>query len=134
MNRVGLNSAQMVYSRGESTRARAREAILHRNPSGFEYLNKNPMDYLTGSLTFAKKPLLFYLFTTRSPRRRTAHGRAPASAYQPNHSMTGVLLRLRPNSNPNKCFPSTNFTIGPLSHSARGDRMINRHSNVFLAI
>jgi hypothetical protein len=52
MNSVGLNSAQPAYSRGESTRA-----------PGFEYPKKNPADYLTKSLTFAKRSLHFYLFT-----------------------------------------------------------------------
>jgi hypothetical protein len=69
MNNVGLNSAQPAYRRGESTRVHARVAVLHRSPQGFEYLRKNPAHYLTGSLTFANKPLHFYLFTVRSPRR-----------------------------------------------------------------
>jgi hypothetical protein len=53
MNSVGLNSAQPAYNRGESMRARARGAVLHRSPSGFEYLKRNPAHYLTRSLTFA---------------------------------------------------------------------------------
>jgi hypothetical protein len=81
MSSVGLNSAQPAYSRGESTRARARVSVLHRSPQRFEYLRKNPAHYLTGSLTFAKRPLHFYPFTARSPRRRTALGRAPASLH-----------------------------------------------------
>jgi hypothetical protein len=74
MNSVGLNSAQPAYRRGEPTLARARGAVLHRSPQGFEYLRKNHAHYLTGSLTFANKPLHFYLFTTRNPRRRTVLG------------------------------------------------------------
>jgi hypothetical protein len=63
MNSVGLNSAQPAYNKGESTRARTRGVVLHRSPPGFEYLKKNPVHYLTESLTFAKRSLHFYLFT-----------------------------------------------------------------------
>jgi hypothetical protein len=92
MNSVGLNSAQLAYSRGESTRARARGAVLHRSPQRFEYIRKNPAHYLTGSLTFAKRPLHFYLFTARSPRWQMALSQATASLHRPIYSMTGVLL------------------------------------------
>jgi hypothetical protein len=67
MNSVGLNSTQPTYRRGESMRARARGAVLHRSPQVFEYLRKNAVHYLTRSLTFANKPSHFYLFTARSP-------------------------------------------------------------------
>ena len=97
MNNVGLNSAQPAYRRGESTRSRARGAVLRRSPQGFEYLRKNHAHYLTGSLTFANKPLHFYLFIARSPRRRTAMGRAPVSLYRPDPTTTGAPMRQTPN-------------------------------------
>jgi hypothetical protein len=134
MNSVGLNSAQPVYSRGESTRTRACEAALHRSPPGFKYLKKNPAHYLTESLTFAKRSLHFYLFTVRSPWRRTAQGQAPVKLYLPINSMTDVLLWQRPNSSPNESFPSTNFTNGALTCTVHGDRMIDGHPTAFPAI
>jgi hypothetical protein len=134
MNSVGMNSAQPAYNRGESTRARARGVVLHRSPQRFEYLRKNPAHYLTGSLTFAKRPLHFYLFIACSPRRRTVLGRASASLHRPIYSMTGVLLWQRLNSCPNESFPSTNSTNGALTCSVHGDRVINGQTNAFPAI
>jgi hypothetical protein len=134
MNSVGLNSAQPAYSRGESTLARARGAVLHRSPPGFEYLKKNPAHYLIESLTFAKRSLHFYLFTVRSPRRRTAQGRALVSLHLLIYSMTDVLLWQRPNSSPNESFPSTNFTNGALTRSVHGDSGHDEHSHAFPVI
>jgi hypothetical protein len=134
MNSVGLNSAQPAYRREKPTRARARKAVLHRSPQGFEYLKKNLAHYLTESLTFVNKPLDFYLFTACSPRRRTALGRAPVSLHRPIHAMIGALLRRRPNSSPNKCFPSTNFTFGARKRSIHGDSGHDGHSNAFPVI
>jgi hypothetical protein len=131
---VGLNSAQPAYRREKPTRARARRAVLHRSPHGFEYLKKHPTHYLTESLTFANKPLHFYLFTACSPRRRMALGRAPMSLHRPIHVTIGALLQRRPNSSPNKCFPSTNFTIGARKRSVHGDSGHGGHSNAFLVI
>jgi hypothetical protein len=125
MNSVGLNSAQPAYSMGESARARARGAVLQRNPSGFEYLNKNLAHYLTGSLTFAKKPLHFYLFTVSSPRRRTAETGAPASLYRPDHAKIGAPVRRTPNWTPPNHFPSLNFTNEALNHPIHGDSADN---------
>jgi hypothetical protein len=124
MNSVGLNSAQPAYNRGESTRARARGVVLHWSPPGFEYQKKNHAHYLTKSLTFAKRSLHFYLFTVRSPRRRTARGRAPVNLHRAIHTTTDALLWFKPNSSPNECFPSTNFINGTLTCSVHSD---NRH-------
>jgi hypothetical protein len=82
------------------------------------------------SLTLAKTPPRFYLFTTRGPRRRTAENRAPVSSYRLDHSMTGALLWLRPNSSPNKSFPSNNFTNGALTRSVHGDSGHNGQHDV----
>jgi hypothetical protein len=128
MNSVGLNSAHPAYRRGESTRARARGAVLHRSPQGFEYLRKNLAHYLTGSLTFANKPSHFYLFTARSPRRRTALGRPPVSLYRPDPAMTGAPVRQTPNWTPLNHFPSLNFINGAPNHPVHGDNEDHRMS------
>jgi hypothetical protein len=107
---------------------------LQGGPRRFEYLRKSPTHYLTGSLTFAKRPLHFYLFTACSPRRRTALGRAPASLHRPIYSMTGTLLWQRPNSRPNEGFPSTNFTNGALTRTVHGDSEYYRQSSTFSLI
>jgi hypothetical protein len=78
-----------------------------------------------------KTPPEFYFFTARSPRRRTALGRAPVSLYQPVYSMTDVLLWQRPNSSPNEGFPSTNFTNGALTRTVHGDSGHYRQSSAF---
>jgi hypothetical protein len=134
MNSAGLNSAQPAYRRGESTRACGRGAVLHQSPQGFEYLRKSPAYYLTRSLTFANKSLHFYLFTVRSPRRQIARGRAPTSLHRPIHAMTGAILWCRPNSSPNKRFPSTNFTNEVRKRSVHGDSGHDGHSNAFPVI
>jgi hypothetical protein len=74
------------------------------------------------------------LDTTRGPRRRTAENRAPVSSYRPDHLMTGALLWLRPNSSPNKSFPSNNFTNGALTRSVHGDSGHNGQHDVVPAI
>jgi hypothetical protein len=131
LNSSGPKPAQVSPSTGESAPALA---DLHRGPRRFKYLRKSTMHYLTGSLTFAKKPSYFYLFTACSPRRRTALGHAPASLHRPIYSMTDALLRQRPNSRPNEDFPSTNFINGALNQPAHGDSTDNRMSNVFPAV
>jgi hypothetical protein len=130
MNSVGLNSAQPAYRRGEPTRARG--AVLHRSTQGFEYLRKNHAHYLTGSLTFANKPLHFYLFTARSPRRRTALGRAPVSLYRLDPATTGAPVRQTPNWTPLNHFPSLNFTNEALHQLVHGDSVNNRMSECVL--
>jgi hypothetical protein len=119
MNSVGLNSAQPAYSRGESTRARW--AVLHWSPLGFEHLKKNHAHYLTKSLTFEKRSLHFNLFTVRSPRRRTTRGRASMNLHWPIHATIDALLWFKPNSSPYECFPSTNFINGTLTRFVHGD-------------
>jgi hypothetical protein len=81
-----------------------------------------------------KTSLHFYSFTDRSPRPRTAQGRAPMSLYRLEYLRTGILLWQRPNSIPNHCFPSTNFTNGDLTCSVHGDSGHRGHSIVFPAI
>jgi hypothetical protein len=109
-------------------------SVLQRHPYRFKSQSDSPWHYSYVSLTFARTPPRFYSFTDRSPRQRTAQGQAPVSLHQPIHATTGALLRRRPNSSPNKRFPSTNFTNGALTHSVHGDRVINGQSNVFPAI
>jgi hypothetical protein len=128
MNSVGLNSAQPAYRRGEPMRARTRGAVLHRSPQGFEYLRKNAAHYLTGSLTFANKPLHFYLFTARSPRRRTVRNRAPVSLYRPDPATTSAPVRQTPNWTPLNHFPSLNFTNEALHQLVHGDSVNKRMS------
>jgi hypothetical protein len=114
-------------------RAPAR-SVLRREPWRFEFFIKNPSHYSSVSLTLAETPPHFHLITSRSPRRRTAENRAPVSTYRSDHSMTGALLRLRPNSSPNKCFPSINFINGALTRSVHGDSGHNGQHNVFPTI
>jgi hypothetical protein len=109
-------------------------SVLRREPWRFEISIKNPSHCSSVSLTLAKTPPRFHLFTTRGPRRCTVEKRAPASSYRPDHSMTSALLRLRPNSSSNKCFPSINFTSGALTRSVHGDSGHNGQHDVFLAI
>jgi hypothetical protein len=109
-------------------------SILRREPWRFEFFIKNPSHYSFVSLTLVETPPRFLLFTSRSPRRRTAGNRAPTSSYWPDHSMVGALLRLGPYSSPNKCFPSTNFTSGALTHFVYGDSRHNGQHNAFPAI
>jgi hypothetical protein len=125
---VGLNSAQPAYRREEPTRARARGAVLHRSPQGFEYLRKNPAHYLTRSLTFANKPLHFYLFTARSPRRRTVGNQAPVSLYRPDPATTGAPMRQTPNWTPLNHFPSLKFTNEALHQLVHRDSVNNQMS------
>jgi hypothetical protein len=106
-------------------------SYLHREPWRFEILIKNPFYCSSVSLTLAETPPRFLLFTSRSPRQRTTGNRAPASLHRPIHATTNALLRLRPNSSPNKSFPSTNFTIGPLTRSVHGDNGHHGQSNAF---
>ena len=129
--RIGLNLARGGPFTGESTPARS---VLRKEPWRFEFFIKNPSHYSSVSLTLAETPPRFHLFTSYSTRRRTSGNRALASSYRPDHSMTGALLRLRPNSSPNKSFPSINFTNGALARSVHGDRVINGQSNAFPAI
>jgi hypothetical protein len=114
-------------------RAPAR-SVLRKEPWRFEISIKNPSHCSSVSLTLAKTPSRFHLFTTCGPRRRTAENRAPASSYWPDHSMTGALLRLRPNSSSNKCFPSINFTSGALNRSVHGDSGHNGQHDIFPVI
>jgi hypothetical protein len=129
--RIGLNLARGGPFTGESTPARS---VLRKEPWRFEFFIKNPSHYFSVLLTLAETPPRFLLFTFCSPRRRTTGNRAPASLYRPDHSMIGALLRLRPNSSPNKSFPSSNFTIGPVTRSVHGDRGHDEQSNAFPAI
>jgi hypothetical protein len=115
-------------------RARSCGQFCAGNPGGLNFFMKNPSYHSSVSLTFAETPSRFLLFTSRSPRRRTVGNRAPASSYCPDYSMTGALLRMRPNSGSNKSFPSTNFTIGPLTRSIHGDSGHDGQSNAFPVI
>jgi hypothetical protein len=98
---------------------------------GSHHPHKNIM---TTDRPLAKTPSRFYSFTVRSPRRRTARGRAPVSLYRLIYSMTNVLLWQRLNSSPNESFPSTNFTNGALTRSVHGDSGHHGQSNAFPAI
>ena len=109
-------------------------SVLHKRPYRFKNQNGSPRYYSHISLTLAKTPLHFHLFTNHSRRRRTMENRTSASLHWPGHAMTGALLWLRPNSSPNKSFPSINFTNGALTRSFHGDRVINEQSNVFSTI
>jgi hypothetical protein len=131
---LGSFQPAMAQQRQNSPALTPAWSVLRREPWRFEFFIKNPSHYSCVSLTLVETPPHFLLFTSRSPRQRTAGNRAPTSSYRPDHSMTGALLRLRPNSSPNKRFPSTNFTIGPLTRSVHGDRGHDGQSNVFPVI
>jgi hypothetical protein len=131
MNSVGLNSAQPACRREEPARARARGVAFAQRTLTIWNSLKNPSHYSSVSLTFAETPSSFPLFTIPSPRRRTAGNRAPVSLYRPVYSMTGALLWQRPNSSPDKGFPSTNFTNGALTHTIHGDSGHYRQSSAF---
>jgi hypothetical protein len=109
-------------------------SVLQKRPYRFKNQNDSPLHYSHISLTLAKTPLHFHLSTTHSPRRRTTENQTPARLHWPGHAMTGALLWLRPNSSPNKSFPSINFTNGALTRFVHGDRVINRQSNAFPTI
>jgi hypothetical protein len=128
-----LQPATAQQRQNSPPRAPAR-SVLCREPWWFEISIKNPSHCSSVSLTLAKTPPRFHLFTSRSPRRRTAGKRAPTSSYRPDHSMTDALLRLRPNSSPNKSFPSTNFTNRALTRSIHGGNGHHGQSNTFPAI
>jgi hypothetical protein len=131
---LGSFQPAMAQQRQNSPVRTPARLVLRREPWRFEFFIKNPSNYSSVSLTLAETLPHFLLFTSRSPRRRTAGNRAPTSSYRPDHSMTGALLRLRPNSSPKKRFPSTNFTIEPLSRSVHGDNGHDGQSNAFPVI
>jgi hypothetical protein len=128
LGRIWSKSAQKQI---KGVPARAAVTTLHREPWRFEISIKSSFHCSSVSLTFANTPLHFYSFTYQGPRRRTTENRAPASLHWPGHAMTGALLRLIPNSSPNKCFPSINFTSEALTRSVHGDHAINGQSNAF---
>jgi hypothetical protein len=135
---LGLFQSETAQQRQNSpARAPARapaRSVLCREPWRFEISIKNHFHCSSVSLTLAKTPPRFYLFITRGPRRRPAENRAPTSSYRLDHSMTGALLWLRPNSSPNKSFPSINFTNGALTRSVHGDSGHNGQHDVVPAI
>jgi hypothetical protein len=61
-------------------------------------------------------------------------GRAPANLRRPIYSMTGALIRQKPNSRPKDRFPSLNFTKGDLTGSVHGDSGHRRYSHAFPVI
>ena len=67
MNSVGSELAQVGPLLEESTRARAPACRLCKEDPIFLYNRKSRRHYLMQSLTFANKPLRFYLFTLHSP-------------------------------------------------------------------
>ena len=131
---LGSFQSETAQQRQNSPAHAPARSVLRREPWRFEISIKNPSHCSSVSLTLAETPSRFHLFTTCGPRRRTAENRAPASSYRPDHSMTGALLRLRPNSSPNKSFPSTNFTNGALTRSVHGDSGHDGQSDTFPAI
>jgi hypothetical protein len=131
---LGSFQSETAQQRQNSPPCTPARSVLHREPWRFEISIKNPSHCSSVSLTLAKTPPRFHLFTTRGPRHRTAENRAPTSSYRLDHSMTGALLRLRPNSSSNKCFPSINFTSGALTRSVHGDSGHNGQHDMFPAI
>jgi hypothetical protein len=126
--------AESGPSQPSNRRRCARAVVLHKRPRRFEIFIKNPFHCSSVSLTFAKTPLRFHLFTTRGPWRRAAEGHAPTILYQPKHSTTSVPVRLTPNSTPTNHFPSINFRVQTINRSVHCDNGYNGQHDVFPAI
>jgi hypothetical protein len=125
MNSSGPEPTQVGPSTGGNVPALS---VLQKHPYRFKNQSSRPRHYLTGSLTFANKPLHFYLFTARSPRRRTVGNRAPVSLYRPDPATTGAPVWQTPNWTPLNHFPSLNFTNEALHQLVHGDSVNNRMS------
>jgi hypothetical protein len=107
-------------------------ADFARKTLSFCSTRKSPRHYLMQSLTFANKPLRFYFFTLRSPRRWTATRRFSASLYRLGYLMTRALTWPTPNSTFGGHFPSIN-SINPSRTLPVHDDSGNReHFDVFM--
>jgi hypothetical protein len=131
---LGRNWPEPAQQQAEARPCAPALLVLQKDPYWFEYLETSHGAIFMTHWHITETSLEFYFFTARSPRRRTAQGRALVSLYRLAYSMTGALLWQRPNSNPNKGFPSTNFTNGALTRIVHGDSGHYRQSSAFLLI
>jgi hypothetical protein len=133
-----LNSTGPIPAQDDPTTAEARPcpraADFADKALFFWVIVSGHLHYLHGSLTVSKKaPGFLFLCRPRSPTTASAE---PGSGELdwPEGAKTGANLWFTPNSNPKEYFPSINFWIGALQHSAHGDSGETQRNNVFQAI
>jgi hypothetical protein len=120
VNSVGPNRAQVGPTMRENAHPRL-HVDFARKPMSFWITRKSLGHFLRQSVTLTNKPLHFFPFTTRSPRRRAVKKQAPVSLYRSVYSMTGAPVRQTRDWTPLHQFPSLNFTNEALSHPVYRD-------------
>jgi hypothetical protein len=116
------------------TRPRPRRQFYTEIPTILNNSNQVHCTIAMSRWQFLKRPpqVLFL----RRPRSPTTVSAEPGSGELdwPEGPKTGANLRFTPNSNPEEYFPSINFWVGALQHSAHGDSGETQMNNVFQVI
>jgi hypothetical protein len=130
--RTGLKLACVGPVRAEVRPRAPALADLHRGPCGFEYLEPSSLHYCNESLApYKKPPGLLILHRLRSTTADRARPSSDEPVYRPTHAVTGAILRPRPNSRSNECFPPLNFINDYQVCSGHGDRGCRGQTIVF---